>query len=246
MLIAILTDIHGNREALDACVAHAHAQGAERFVFLGDFVGYGADPAYVVETAARFQEDGAILVKGNHDAAIQQGAKGMNQYARAAIDWTRDQLDAEHKALLESLPLSVETDEALYVHSDAASPASWIYVTSPVEAERSMLATPKRVTFCGHVHQPRLYHKTLQKLPVCFTPISGRPIPLAKSQKWHAVVGSVGQPRDEIPSAAYALYDNAKGTLTFMRVPYDIERAAKKIKDAGLPAILSARLYIGR
>jgi diadenosine tetraphosphatase ApaH/serine/threonine PP2A family protein phosphatase len=246
MLIAILSDIHGNREALDACLEQAYRDGAEQFVFLGDLVGYGADPSYVVDTAAHFREEGALIIKGNHDTAVTENGQSMNAYARAALEWTRGQLNPTQKAFLDELPLEVELGEALFVHAEAANPKSWGYVTNPLEAERSMLATKKRLTFCGHVHRPQLYHKAPQRHPVCFIPTSGLAIPLAKSLQWQAVIGSVGQPRDEIPSAAYALYNDSKATLAFMRVSYDIERAAKKIKDAGLPAILAARLYIGR
>ncbi len=246
MLIAILSDIHANREAFDACLAHARRAGAEQFVLLGDLVGYGADPAYVVETAAELQDRGAIVIKGNHDEAAVGEMGGMNNYARAAIEWTRDELNQAQRDFLAALPLSVEQGEALYVHSEAAHPASWIYVVSALEAERSMNATHQRVTFCGHVHRPQLYYRTGNKPPLFFQPSEGMPIPLAKSHKWHAVLGSVGQPRDENPLAAYALYDPAKGVLIFQRVAYDIERAARKIKAAGLPQILSARLFVGR
>jgi len=246
MPIAILSDIHGNREALDACLEDAYARGIEDFVFLGDLVGYGADPGYVVDTAIHFTAGTAAVLKGNHDEAIELGPLGMNSYARTALEWTAQQLTAKQKAFLASLPMTMARGEALFVHADASHPSAWRYVTDAGAAERSMRATEHRITFCGHVHRPQLYHKSPQRNPVCFIPKSGIAIPLAKSQQWHAVIGSVGQPRDEIPSAAYALYDETKATLTFARVSYDIERAAKKIKDAGLPQILSARLFIGR
>jgi diadenosine tetraphosphatase ApaH/serine/threonine PP2A family protein phosphatase len=246
MLIAIFADIHANREALDACLAHARNAQAERFAFLGDLVGYGADPAYVVDIAMEMQTRGALVIKGNHDEATIGDANGMNTYARAALEWTREELNQIQKDFLANLPLSVEEGEALYVHSEASRPASWIYVMSAADADRSMDATEQRVTFCGHVHRPQLYHRVGNKPSVLFQPTPGIAIPLARSHKWQAVLGSVGQPRDDIASAAYALYDDVRGTLTFHRVAYDIERAARKIKAAGLPQILSARLFIGR
>jgi predicted phosphodiesterase len=246
MALAILSDIHGNREALDACLEDAYAQGADEFVFLGDLVGYGADPDYVVDTAIHFAAGGATVLKGNHDEAVLVGTAGMNSYASTALKWTADQLNPKQKAFLASLPMTMARGEALFVHADASQPAAWRYVTDTGAADRSLRATEHRVTFCGHVHRPQLYHKAAQKPPVCFIPKSGIPIPLAKSQKWLAVIGAVGQPRDEIPSAAYALYAPEAATLTYMRVGYDIERAARKIKEAGLPSILSARLFVGR
>jgi diadenosine tetraphosphatase ApaH/serine/threonine PP2A family protein phosphatase len=246
MLIAVLSDIHANREAFDACLAHARRAGAEQFVLLGDLVGYGADPGYVVDTALDMQAQGAIVIKGNHDEAAVGEMGHMNSYARTALEWTREQLTPAQKDFLASLPFSVEQGEVLFVHSEAASPASWIYVVSAQEADRSMDAAHQRVTFCGHVHRPQLYYRSGSKPTMFFQPSTGMAIPLAKSHKWHVVLGSVGQPRDEIPSAAYALYDAAKSVLTFQRVAYDVERAARKIKSAGLPQILSARLFIGR
>ena len=144
-LLALFADIHGNREALDACLADAEAWGATRLVFLGDLVGYGADPAYIVDFAARKQTEGAIIVQGNHDAAVVGVAGGsMNETARAAIDWTRAQLDKDQRAFLAALPLTAVRDDVLFVHADAAAPARWIYIASSFEAHRSMRATPKR------------------------------------------------------------------------------------------------------
>jgi diadenosine tetraphosphatase ApaH/serine/threonine PP2A family protein phosphatase len=246
VLIALLSDIHANREALDACLADAQKRGAEQFVFLGDLVGYGADPAYVIDKIAGLREAGALVIKGNHDAAVADPQLSMNDYARAALEWTREQLDAAQKRFLADLPLTQMIGEALLVHAEASHPSRWIYISRLLDAEHSMQATAMRLTISGHVHRPHLYHMTAPRPAACFVPTTGVPILLAKSHKWHAIIGSVGQPRDEIPAAAYALYDDRSGLFTFTRAAYDIERAARKIKAAGLPAILSARLYIGR
>jgi predicted phosphodiesterase len=246
MLIAILADIHANREAFDACLADARHAGAEQFVLLGDLVGYGADPAYVVDRAVDMREQGAIVIKGNHDEAATRFVGNMNIYARLAVEWTSAALSAAQKDFLIGLPYSVERGEVLYVHSEAADPAGWIYVMDEIDADRSMNATHQRITFSGHVHRPQLYCRSDHCLPDFLAPSTEKAILLAKSHQWHAVLGSVGQPRDEIPEAAYALYDDAAGTLMFRRVAYDIESAASKIRAAGLPEILSARLFVGR
>lgn len=245
-LLAIFADVHSNREALDACLAEARARGAERFVFLGDLVGYGADPGYVVDLVAQLRADGAIVIKGNHDAAIAEMRDGMNAYAREARDWTRTQLSKTQKDFLADLPLTAELGETLFVHAEAAHPGRWGYITHPIEAERSMRATQKRVTICGHVHRPQLYQAAGRNLPVCRIPAMGEPILLAQDLKWLAVMGSVGQPRDENPGAAFCLYDDERALLTYLRVPYDIEGAAGKIRGAGLPEILAGRLEFGR
>jgi diadenosine tetraphosphatase ApaH/serine/threonine PP2A family protein phosphatase len=246
MLIAILSDIHGNREAFDACVAAAKKAGAERFALLGDLVGYGADPSYIVDSCAQMAADGAILVMGNHDEAMQGSLANMNDYARAALEWTRGQLDVAQKNFLKDLPRWREEGDALYVHSEASNPQRWIYVESEAQAERSLATTSKLVTFCGHIHRPQLYNMAPGQPAQKFIPRGVTPTPLMRSRKWLAVMGAVGQPRDENPSAAFALYDDVARTISYRRAAYDIDRAAQKIKNAGLPAILSARLYVGR
>jgi diadenosine tetraphosphatase ApaH/serine/threonine PP2A family protein phosphatase len=246
MLIAIFSDIHANREAFDACLAHAKNAGAEQFVLLGDLVGYGADPVYVVERAAEMRERGAIVIKGNHDEAAMGDWGDMNSHARLAAEWTQRALNNTQLEFLAGLPFTVEQGEVLYVHSEAAHPADWLYVMNAFDADRSMDATRQRVTFCGHVHRPQLYYRSGKAPSVFFMPGDGVALPLAQGHQWHAVLGSVGQPRDENPAAAYGLYDAARGTFTFQRVAYDIERAANKIRAAGLPEVLSARLFVGR
>ena len=247
MRIAFLSDIHGNREALDACLRHAARQGYDRLAFLGDLVGYGADPVYVVDRIGEEMEKGAFCLLGNHDAAAATGAiEGMNDYASAAIEWTHHQLDDKRRTFLLGLPMTIEDEDRLYVHAEASSPASWQYVTDAASAERSLRSTPKRLTFCGHVHKPQLYHMTPLKPPVLFVPQAGVAAPLVGNRKWLAVQGAVGQPRDHIPAAAYSVFDTTRNELTYYRVPYDIEGAAAKIHAANLPNILAARLYIGR
>ncbi len=247
MRIAIMSDIHANREAFDACLAHAERQGYDRFAFLGDMAGYGADPQYVVDRVARFADEGAIVLKGNHDegAALGNGA-GMNEYARQAIEWTHQNLDEHSRKYLLALPFSIQEEERLYVHSDAAMPSEWRYVNDAASAERSMRATSQRITFCGHVHIPQLYNMSAQKPAHYFEPKPNTAIPLIGQRQWLAVMGAVGQPRDKNPAAAYAILDTDKKNLTYYRVAYDMEPTAKKIHAAGLPAMLAARLFIGR
>ena len=246
MRIAFLSDIHGNREALDAVLRHS-GRHADRLVFLGDLVGYGADPVYVVDKIADEVGKGALSLLGNHDAAAATGSvEGMNEYASAAIEWTHHELDPASRAFLIEMPMSIEDEDRLYVHSEASSPRSWQYITDAGAAERSLRSTTKRLTFCGHVHKPQLYHMTPMKPPVRFLPQPGIGAPLVGNRKWLAVQGAVGQPRDQNPAAAYSVLDTTRNELTYFRVPYDIETTAAKIHAAGLPKILAARLFIGR
>ncbi|MDF3061418.1 MAG: metallophosphoesterase [Microvirga sp.] len=245
MLIALLTDIHGNREAFEACLHDARRMRADRFVFLGDYVGYGADPGFVVDAVAGMVEEGAVALLGNHDEAVFRPSERMNPLATAAIDWTRGRLDAAQCAFLRERPLLAEEGERLFVHANAYDPAGWDYMTDRMQAAQSMTATQCRTTFCGHVHVPAVFHMAAGARPAEFTPVPGTGIPLPPPRRWLAVIGAVGQPRDGDPAACYALLHAEESTLTYIRVAYDIDAAARKIVRAGLPPRLAARLYRG-
>jgi diadenosine tetraphosphatase ApaH/serine/threonine PP2A family protein phosphatase len=246
VLIALFTDIHGNREAFEACLAHAARHAIDRFVFLGDYVGYGADPGFVVDTVRGFVARGAIALLGNHDSAAIGARERMNDEATLALEWTRRQLEGSQIAFLRGLPLTAEDDDRLYVHASGASPANWQYIVDAPAAARSLYATSADLTFCGHTHVPALFHLTATGKVAGFEPADGVAMPLTWQRRWVAVIGAVGQPRDRNPAACYALFDDATRELTYVRVPYDIEAAARKIRDAGLPLFLSARLAWGR
>lgn len=246
MKIAVITDLHANREAVQAVLDHAQARGAEQHAFVGDFVGYGADPAWVVDKVREMVAAGAIAVQGNHDAAVAVApGPTMRPDARHAVEWTQAQLNAAQRRFLAQLPLSHEQGELLFVHANAFEPAAWAYVHSRVEAARSLLATGQRISFCGHMHEPRLYHLSNVGKTGEFEPVPGVPIPLLPSRRWLVIPGSSGQPRDGDPAAAYAIYDAPRQELTYWRVPYDVERAAAKIRAAGLPPVLAQRLLDG-
>lgn len=247
MRLALLADIHGNLEAFLACLDHARQRGAERIVLLGDLVGYGADPAAVVDIAMAKVAAGALAVLGNHDeAAAGAGASGMNDAAAAAIAWTRQQLSEAQRAFLRDLPLTAEEDGRLYVHADAAMPGRWRYVTDAEAARRSLAATDAQAAFCGHVHRPALYSLAETGKLTAFRPVGGAPVPLARGRSWLAVLGAVGQPRDGNPAACYMLLETDPLEATWYRVPYDIASAAAKIRAAGLPERLADRLFLGR
>lgn len=245
MRIAFFTDIHANREALTACLDHAGRNGIDRHVFLGDYVGYGADPVFAIETVMAYVGRGAIAVLGNHDAAVLVPDQGMNDMAFAAMEWTRVQLDASHMAFIRGLPLSSQDGGRLYVHASAHAPGAWHYVTDRYAASESLEATQARAIFCGHTHMPALFHMSPTGKVAGFRPDDGVGIPLTAGRRWLAVIGSVGQPRDHNPAACYAVLDVSSNVLTYFRVPYDVETAARKIRDAGLPIALSRRLIAG-
>jgi diadenosine tetraphosphatase ApaH/serine/threonine PP2A family protein phosphatase len=243
MKLALVTDLHANREAVSAVMAHARAQGAQRFAFLGDYVGYGADPAWVVELVRDEVARGAVAVLGNHDEAVVQGPRPtMTADARKVVEWTRSQLAPDQIEFLRARPLTAVVGDTLYVHANAFAPAEWAYIEGRSEAVRSLQASDRRYTFCGHVHDQALYHLSSAGKAGDFAPTPGMPIPLSSHRRWLAIPGSAGQPRDGNPAACYAIFEPDTATLTFHRVPYDHDAAAAKVRAAGLPEALAQRL----
>ncbi|MFT4080237.1 metallophosphoesterase family protein [Rhodomicrobium lacus] len=246
MLIALLADIHANRQAFAACLDDAKARGAERHVLLGDFVGYGADPVWCVDKAMELVAGGAIAVLGNHDAAITEPSPRMNPEAQAAIDWTRGKLGQVERRWLAELPMERSDEGRLYVHADASQPSKWIYVLTVEEAARSLRSTQAPITFCGHTHKPAIFSTTAAAKMTAFSPVTEVAVPLHGLRRWLCVLGSVGQPRDGNPRACYGLFDTEKKEIVYIRVPYDIEAAAAAIRAARLPDFFAERLFIGR
>src|SRR5262249_50463969 len=233
--------VHANLEALEACLRHARERGATRWAFLGDLVGYGADPQPVVEIVMGHAAAGAIVVLGNHDAAVVRAEAGMSDGAAEARDWTRGALRPDARAFLAALPLIVREERACFVHASAAEPHRWEYVDDAGRAQRSIAAAGTAYTSSGHVHRQALYFQAGLDKIASFTPFPGTTVPVPGHRRWLAIVGSAGQPRDGNPSACYALFDIDKEALTFHRVPYDHVAAARKIRAAGLTDLLSGR-----
>lgn len=246
MRIALLADIHSNREALAACLEDVRAKGYDRIIFLGDYVGYGADPEWCVETVMDEVSRGAEALMGNHDSAATGHREQMNTNAQLALDWTRGQLGAETRAFLADLPMQITDFDRLYVHADPVSPTRWNYVIDAEDATASFRGSNARQTFVGHVHRPALFAFATTGKLTHFVPVAGVPVPLLTQRRWLTVVGSVGQPRDGNPAAAWCLVDTDRSEITFMRVPYDNETAAQKILNAGLPETQAKRLMVGR
>lgn len=241
MRIALLADLHANREAGEACLTKLRKLGFDRAVVLGDIVGYGADPEWAVDSVQSLVADGGAAVYGNHDEAVlreppsrdaavdaspsssssQKLPAQTHPHAQAAIDWTRNRLSLSQRAFLAELPVSIEEDDRLYVHANAWAPLQWGYIGNALAAAQSMAATAQRVTFCGHVHEPALYHSRIGGGAGFFTPQPGVAMPLLSSRCWLALPGACGQPRDGNPAACCGLYDSDRRTLTTLRVPYD-------------------------
>ena len=253
-MLAVLSDIHANLPALDACLQHAQAHGARDFAFAGDLVGYGGEPQAVVARIRALVDSGAVVVQGNHDQAAAADAlpdAPKDAEARSAA-WTRSRLPADQRAWLGGLPFwRVLEPDLLLVHASAADPTAWTYVDRPQRASASLQAARKldarvRGVLCGHVHQPRLFHPGRDGHWLSFDPQPGVPLRLPNGRPWVACCGSVGQPRDGDPRAAYLLLDPQHHTLSVQRVAYDIAAAMHALLAQGGDPAQAERLLEGR
>lgn len=243
MKLALLSDLHGNRQATEAVWAHAQSQNIEQVVLLGDYVDYGADPAWVVDFCQDLVRQGALAVRGNHDDAMTPSTTShLSDHVLPTLRWTEQQLSAPQKAWLEARPLTAQLGSCLFVHANVYDPAHWEYVHGRMEASRSLFATESQFVFCGHVHEPKLYHVSATGKSGDFTPVDATPMPLSPARRWLAIPGSVGQPRDGNPAACYATFDTHSAVLTFFRVPYDNELAAHRVMTSGMPMDVARNL----
>jgi len=237
---AILSDIHGNLEALDAVLAHADSR-ADAVLVLGDVVGYGADPQACLERVA---ERAHAVVAGNHE----HGVAGLldldwfNERARLAVEWTRRKLDPDHLAWLGARPLILELDDATLVHASPDQPAEWEYLVSAQDGYDVFGAFATRVCFVGHSHRPGAW--SVGSSGRAHEPGASE-IELEAGRRYVINVGSVGQPRDRDPRAAYMMYDSERKIVHWYRIPYAIAEAQRRIRRAGLPGPLADRLASG-
>ena len=246
MNVVILSDVHANLPALQAVLEDVArtAPGAPIW-HCGDVVGYGASPNEVI---TELQRVGATGVMGNHDLAALGGdvIEAFNEGARAAALWTRDVLTAESRSWLRALPKVLEMGSATIVHASLRDPIMEYVVQQEIAEENlRVLATP--LLFHGHTHIPALW--SLQDGVAQATQIGAEAIPLRTGSLVNA--GSVGQPRDRDPRAAWLLWERDElgaglGTVTWRRVEYNIPAAQEAIDAAGLPDFLASRLAVGR
>jgi diadenosine tetraphosphatase ApaH/serine/threonine PP2A family protein phosphatase len=241
MRTAILTDIHANLEALTACLSAAEAQRVDRFVCLGDIVGYGADPnaaCDLVRSRCQFS------VLGNHDAAVA-GRMDYSYYyaaAREVLDWTALHLSPENMQWLRGLPYQRSEADITWGHASPRDPQAFEYVFALEQAEDLVVRAPKlaRVTFIGHSHLQRAF-----QLGEPVKDVWDERVRVDASRSYLISIGSCGQPRDYDPRACFGIWDDRTGTVEFHRVRYDAEKTARKILEAGLSPHFARRLLHG-
>jgi diadenosine tetraphosphatase ApaH/serine/threonine PP2A family protein phosphatase len=247
MRYLILTDIHANLEALDACLADARARAFDRALVLGDIVGYGADPNAVIDRVLALNP--AAIVRGNHDkvASGLEWAEGFNSVARSAAHWTLDTLTPAHRAWLVDLPEgpAVVSDLIEICHGSPFDEDAYIF--SEPDAARAFEFSRRPLCLFGHTHHPMTFVLADNVLDRLERSTDGESqVPIQEAAKYLVNPGSVGQPRDGDPRAAYAIVDEDRRRVELYRLPYAVGAAQAKIIAAGLPEVLAQRLGLGR
>ena len=248
MRFLILSDIHANVEAFDAVLGAAPRDTWDRALVLGDLVGYGAEPNGVIERVLALEP--LAVIRGNHDkAACRLGdASDFNHIARVAAMWTAEALSAENRMYLERLPAGPRSiDETVEICHGAPFDEDH-YVFDVADASRALDSAARPVCLFGHTHLPVVYRRGGDG-DAGFVPHGDQDtieVPLDDDARYLVNPGSVGQPRDGDPRAAFGIYDGVRRTLTLRRVEYAVEAAQRRIFDAGLPPSLAHRLALGR
>ncbi len=243
MRVAVVSDIHGNRQAFEAVLEQIAASECEELWCLGDLVGYGADPDACVELA---RQHAAICLAGNHDLVVR-GDLPLEEFstgAALAAEWTREAVSAETREYLAQLePTLLDEPVGLY-HASPRDPV-WEYVLSPLQAEMCLDVQEHRVCLIGHSHVALSFSRATGELASGETRADGEELDLG-SGEWLVNPGSVGQPRDGDPRAAWLELDLEQWRAAYRRTEYDIDAAAAAIRAAHLPASLAERLEYGQ
>jgi diadenosine tetraphosphatase ApaH/serine/threonine PP2A family protein phosphatase len=238
---AIISDIHGNFQALEAVLELIDRLAPDRIICLGDIVGYGADPSLCIE---RVRHRCSTVIMGNHDAAAVEltSIAFFNPVAHEAALWTRAALNDDEKDYLKQLPLTARIEDFILIHSSPDEPQHWHYMHSEDDAAGRFEFFDSQLLFFGHTHYAGVFehdgHSVVERRPDNFK--------LQENSRYMVNVGSLGQPRDGDPDASFAVFDSQTREIVFFRHPYDIAAAGKRILEAGLPSVLASRLALGK
>lgn len=232
MKIAILSDIHGNLEALTTALAYLDAHPVDALYCLGDTIGYGANPN---ECSALIRSRGAVCVLGNHDAALwdDELLALFTPLAQRSMLWTRDVLHDEERQFFRSLPLVVTAGISTFVHASLDHPEEFRYVFTEDDARFNLSLSGTALCWIGHSHHPVIFSE------------QGEAAGVGRMGKYIVNVGSVGQPRDGDSRLSFGIFDPEEHAYENIRLVYDVETACRKILDAGLPRRFGERLLAG-
>jgi predicted phosphodiesterase len=241
MRIAILSDIHSNLEALKACCQKAKSLGVEKYVCLGDMVGYAADPVPTLEMIMGLP--GLIALRGNHDEAALSGEyPGVGKSIQASVLWTHQQLSQDHKDFINNLAYVETFNNAVFAHASVHEPEKWEYLYDEPQIKQCLDATDKPVVFLGHTHFPKLYYENIKGEVKELVPKESTAIKFHQRRRYVINTGSVGQPRDDNSAASFVMYDMDAMEVTFFREIYNFTETAKKILATDLAPRFAERL----
>lgn len=242
MRYGIFSDVHSNLEALEAIIDAYKKERIDKYLCIGDIVGYAANPN---ECAEKIKALVTITVAGNHDQASVNllSIDYFNPQAAEAIIWTKDNLNEQSKYFLESLKLVYKNEDLTLVHGTLDDPQDFNYMIDDYVAFKTFKLLDNNVCFVGHTHRAEIF---IQEKNNQIHYYNEKNIDTSKENKYIINVGSAGQPRDGNPNSAYCIYDADKKKVELKRVSYDIQVTAKKIYDAGLPRFFGDRLKVGR
>ncbi len=242
MKLALVSDIHGNLEALTAVLQDIEQQDVDRIHCLGDVVGYGSDPKACLELVAEHCD---LKLMGNHEYVVLglESDASYTHVARVAAEWTRQQLSSAEFDLMSSFAMQHHIDEMDFVHASPYEPDQWHYVLSPEDAGVAFEHLRGRLCFHGHTHIPMVFTDRPESLP---RRRAGHSFVPDEEARYLINIGSVGQPRDNDPRSCYVVYDTVEGEATYRRVEYDIKTTQSKMAQADLPELLIDRLSVGR
>jgi len=244
MRIGIISDVHGNLEALNSTFLFLK-NNIDFCIVLGDTVGYGPDPEECIEIV---KEKAEIIIKGNHEEGIITGdLTAFNDAARVSLEWTKTSLSADSLTFIKNLKEKEEMDNTLFVHASISRPL-FKYILGKREAKEEFPLLDKHICFIGHTHIPAGYKKEQDgdRIEVIPPDFSGKmEIEIMPDYRYIINVGSTGQPRDGFPFACASIYDTGKGVFSLYRIEYPVEETRKKIIEKGLPSILARRVGQG-
>jgi predicted phosphodiesterase len=247
MRYLVLTDIHANLEALDTCLADAKVRGYEQTLVLGDLVGYGPDPNTVIERVQALAP--VAIVRGNHDkvACGLEQAEGFNVVAKSAAHWTLETLTGPYREWLAALPEGPhDVDDQIQICHGAPFDED-AYIFDELDAVRALKVSSRPLCLFGHTHYPVTFELSADAFDMFGPSVAGETqVQMRNGSKYLVNPGSIGQPRDGDPRAAYAIADTTERRVELYRLPYAVEETQEKILKAGLPEVLAQRLSVGR
>jgi len=245
MRYLIFSDIHGNIEALHAILSSIKKNTIDKYLFLGDLVGYGASPNEVISEIRKLKP--LSIIRGNHDKAVSglDSIETFNPVAAAAIHWTRENLTSKNMNYLSELPSGPLTVDKNITICHGSPADEDYYIFGEFDAAEAFMYTNTPVTFFGHTHLPFVYTEDDRLVRGKFITSNTHKARLKDKTRYLINPGSVGQPRDRNPDAAYTVYNSEEKNVVFHRVEYDIPAAQKKITQVELPRSLAERLKIG-